>query len=173
MGGADFVQWHGYYEIVSRLAEIKHMAAELRQKHAGGPSRPDKPEPKKPATPKAEFASPRRQSELLAAGKGAVDHAPTASHRPRRLLDPLALAELFLLGNISFPCGGRGDCPFGRLPLRIRRSGCRWPFRCWPRRCCLAAAILAGGVRPPLPPWANHPGRAVGVRRCDCLGRSA
>ena len=58
MGGADFVQWHGYYEIVSRLAEIKHMAEELRQKHAGGPSRPDKPEPKKPATPKAETTAP-------------------------------------------------------------------------------------------------------------------
>jgi hypothetical protein len=31
MGGADFVQWHGYYEIVSRLAEIKRAAEELRR----------------------------------------------------------------------------------------------------------------------------------------------
>jgi hypothetical protein len=30
MGGADFVQWHGYYEIVSKLAELKQRAAELR-----------------------------------------------------------------------------------------------------------------------------------------------
>jgi len=32
MGGADFVQWHGYYAIVSKLAELKKAAAELRQK---------------------------------------------------------------------------------------------------------------------------------------------
>jgi hypothetical protein len=30
MGGADFVQWHGFYELVNKLAEIKHQAAELR-----------------------------------------------------------------------------------------------------------------------------------------------
>ncbi len=32
MGGADFVQWHGSYEVVSKLAELKKAAAELRQK---------------------------------------------------------------------------------------------------------------------------------------------
>ena len=31
MGGADFVQWHGYYEIVSKLAELKKSAADLRK----------------------------------------------------------------------------------------------------------------------------------------------
>jgi hypothetical protein len=31
MGGADFVQWHGYYEVVSKLAELKKSAAELRR----------------------------------------------------------------------------------------------------------------------------------------------
>ncbi len=30
MGGADFVQWHGFYEVVSKLAELKSMAAEIR-----------------------------------------------------------------------------------------------------------------------------------------------
>jgi hypothetical protein len=30
MGGADFVQWHGFYELVARTAEMKHQAAELR-----------------------------------------------------------------------------------------------------------------------------------------------
>jgi hypothetical protein len=29
MGGADFVQWHGNYELVSKLSELKHAAAEL------------------------------------------------------------------------------------------------------------------------------------------------
>jgi hypothetical protein len=31
MGGADFVQWHGYYELVSKLAELKKSAAEIRK----------------------------------------------------------------------------------------------------------------------------------------------
>ena len=30
MGGADFVQWHGYYEIVSKMAELKKAAEEIR-----------------------------------------------------------------------------------------------------------------------------------------------
>jgi hydroxylamine dehydrogenase len=30
MGGADFVQWHGYYELVNKTAEIRRMAEELR-----------------------------------------------------------------------------------------------------------------------------------------------
>lgn len=34
MGGADFVQWHGFYELVSKLTEIKHAAKELREKKA-------------------------------------------------------------------------------------------------------------------------------------------
>ena len=33
MGGADFVQWHGYYEMVNKIAEIKQIADELRQQH--------------------------------------------------------------------------------------------------------------------------------------------
>lgn len=32
MGGADFVQWHGFYELTSKLTEIKHSAKELRDK---------------------------------------------------------------------------------------------------------------------------------------------
>ena len=30
MGGADFVQWHGFYEINVKLAELKKQAEELR-----------------------------------------------------------------------------------------------------------------------------------------------
>ena len=30
MGGADFVQWHGNYELVSKLTELKKAAAELK-----------------------------------------------------------------------------------------------------------------------------------------------
>ena len=30
MGGADFVQWHGNYELLKMLTDMKHMAAELR-----------------------------------------------------------------------------------------------------------------------------------------------
>ena len=32
MGGADFVQWHGFYEIKAKLAELKRQADELRTK---------------------------------------------------------------------------------------------------------------------------------------------
>ena len=34
MGGADFVQWHGNYELLLKATEIKHIAAELRGHHA-------------------------------------------------------------------------------------------------------------------------------------------
>ena len=30
MGGADFVQWHGFYEINVKLVELKKQAEELR-----------------------------------------------------------------------------------------------------------------------------------------------
>ena len=33
MGGADFVQWHGNYELLLKLVEMKEMAAELRANH--------------------------------------------------------------------------------------------------------------------------------------------
>ncbi|HSU66338.1 MAG TPA: multiheme c-type cytochrome [Tepidisphaeraceae bacterium] len=33
MGGADFVQWHGYYEMVNHMVEVKHLAQDLREKH--------------------------------------------------------------------------------------------------------------------------------------------
>ena len=33
MGGADFVQWHGFYELAAKMAEIKGLAAELRKEH--------------------------------------------------------------------------------------------------------------------------------------------
>ena len=35
MGGADFVQWHGSYELLAKLVELKAVAAELREKHEG------------------------------------------------------------------------------------------------------------------------------------------
>ncbi|MGM0575374.1 MAG: ammonia-forming cytochrome c nitrite reductase subunit c552 [Myxococcota bacterium] len=36
MGGADFVQWHGNYELLLLKVEIEHMAEELRAGHGGG-----------------------------------------------------------------------------------------------------------------------------------------
>jgi hydroxylamine dehydrogenase len=38
MGGADFVQWHGYYELVSKLAELKKGAADLRKEGNSTPA---------------------------------------------------------------------------------------------------------------------------------------
>jgi len=34
MGGADFVQWHGNYEMLSKTVELQHDADELRREHA-------------------------------------------------------------------------------------------------------------------------------------------
>ena len=34
MGGADFVQWHGNYELFAKTVELKHQANELRREHA-------------------------------------------------------------------------------------------------------------------------------------------
>jgi hypothetical protein len=35
MGGADFVQWHGNYPILSKTVELKSLADELRKGHSG------------------------------------------------------------------------------------------------------------------------------------------
>lgn len=37
MGGADFVQWHGNYELEAKEAEMREMAEEIRRAH-GGPA---------------------------------------------------------------------------------------------------------------------------------------
>ena len=42
MGGADFVQWHGYYEIVARLAEIKRPGGRARPATCHGPHEPQR-----------------------------------------------------------------------------------------------------------------------------------
>jgi hydroxylamine dehydrogenase len=34
MGGADFVQWHGNYELFLKTIELKHEADQLRREHA-------------------------------------------------------------------------------------------------------------------------------------------
>jgi hydroxylamine dehydrogenase len=34
MGGADFVQWHGNYELLSKTVELQHEADQLRREHA-------------------------------------------------------------------------------------------------------------------------------------------
>ena len=34
MGGADFVQWHGNYELLLKLTELEDMAADLRDARA-------------------------------------------------------------------------------------------------------------------------------------------
>jgi hypothetical protein len=86
MGGADFVQWHGYYELVSKLTELKHASAELKAKgqpeasdasgaFAGGGAEAAKAAAA-PAGEKATFdreatASPKAPSGYPEADKGA------------------------------------------------------------------------------------------------------
>ncbi|MFO0957319.1 MAG: multiheme c-type cytochrome [Isosphaeraceae bacterium] len=38
MGGADFVQWHGYYIVVSKLTELRKAAADLRREKGAAPA---------------------------------------------------------------------------------------------------------------------------------------
>jgi hypothetical protein len=47
MGGADFVQWHGFYELVHKLSNIRAHADELRAKKTASAV------PTTPATPNA------------------------------------------------------------------------------------------------------------------------
>jgi len=36
MGGADFVQWHGFYDVYNKMRELDRMAAELRKEKGHG-----------------------------------------------------------------------------------------------------------------------------------------
>jgi hypothetical protein len=68
MGGADFVQWHGTYEVVQKLQELKSLAEEIEHRAATSTAKPEAETkkdaaaaisaPKPPATTEAE-ASPR------------------------------------------------------------------------------------------------------------------
>ena len=53
MGGADFVQWHGNYELVKMLTELKEMAREIRAKH-GKPAATQSTAATQPAAPQAQ-----------------------------------------------------------------------------------------------------------------------
>lgn len=55
MGGADFVQWHGYYEVVAKLTELKKQAEELKAGRAGAAGASASPAPE--AGPHAAQAS--------------------------------------------------------------------------------------------------------------------
>lgn len=55
MGGADFVQWHGFYELQNKLTEIRRQAEELRQAKAAHTATPPAP-PDAPVAPAAEPA---------------------------------------------------------------------------------------------------------------------
>jgi hypothetical protein len=80
------------------------------------------------------------------------------------LADPLALAELFLVANISFLAV---DVAIAHEADAFA-SPAEWVpvvFSPLAAATLLAAAVLAGGIRPPLPPRTQDPGRAVGARQ--------
>jgi hypothetical protein len=58
MGGADFVQWHGYYEIVSKLTELKSQAEELRREPKPAESAGAQAAPREPAPAQAPSPAP-------------------------------------------------------------------------------------------------------------------
>jgi hypothetical protein len=78
--------------------------------------------------------------------------------------DPLAIAELFLVANISFLTV---DVAIAHSANDFARPA-EWApvaFSLLAAVALLAAAALAGSICPPLPPRAKHPRRAVGTRR--------
>jgi len=80
------------------------------------------------------------------------------------LVDPLALAELFLLANISFLAV---DVAVAHSTDAFEQRA-EWvpvAFSLLAAVTLLIATILAGSLRPPLSPWANHPNRAIGRRQ--------
>jgi hypothetical protein len=80
------------------------------------------------------------------------------------LLDPLALAELFLLGNISFLAV---DVSIAHAVNSFVRP-VEWvpvAFSLLAAVALFAAALLAGSFRPPLSPWLTDPRRAAGLCR--------
>ena len=136
MGGADFVQWHGFYEIVAKLAEIKRSAAELRDGRSHG-------------------AASRCGSEAMNRLIRSIRNV---------LLDPLTLAELFLLSNVAFLT----------VNVYVAHSvnGFAAPAESAPVAFSTCASLLlvlamliGGSVQPPLPPRSEHPRRAAGTRR--------
>ena len=79
------------------------------------------------------------------------------------LADPLALAELFLLANISFLAV---DVAIAHSTDAFEQRA-EWvpvAFSLLAAATLLVAMVLAGSVRPPLPPWANHCDRVIGAR---------
>ncbi|MGO8749302.1 MAG: hypothetical protein ACLQNE_25355 [Thermoguttaceae bacterium] len=85
------------------------------------------------------------------------------------LTDPLALAELFLLANISFLAV---DVAIAHSTDAFEQRAEWVPvvFSLLAAAALLAAAILAGSVRPRLPPWANHSDGVLGARRWIAWG---
>jgi hypothetical protein len=80
------------------------------------------------------------------------------------LTDPLALAELFLVANLSFLAV---DVAIAHS-VNAFANPAEWApvaFSLLAAVTLLAAATLAGGVRPPLPPRTKDPDRAIGTRR--------
>jgi hypothetical protein len=76
MGGADFVQWHGYYEIVAKLAELKHDAEEIRARNKAESVA-------SPAPAQAIDAPPAPKGEAEPAAPAAKPETPTADGAAR------------------------------------------------------------------------------------------
>lgn len=99
MGGADFVQWHGYYEIVSKLTELKKSAEEIREK-AG-----KTPEESARAAEAAQAAAEAAVEAAEAAAKAAGEAAGKAAEAARGADLP---ADVFTPGANDQP-GGAAD----------------------------------------------------------------
>ena len=165
MGGADFVQWHGNYELLARLVELRAQAEELRR---GQP----------PARPAADVAAAALAPARAAPARGAVRrprtwrswwldivlaHAVNAFGHPAEWIPlvfcvagALALAVALVLGRRD-PAWRAGRGLAGGVG---RGSWWGWPGSCGTWRAGSSRSARCGpwSTRPPSPPRWPSPG---------------
>ena len=146
MGGADFVQWHGYYEIVSKLAELKKSAADLR--------REEKPAGRQGSQPAPESG-----------GRGPCIRLLRGDQWWAR---PLLWVEWFLVANVAFLAV---DIYSGARGQRLRATGPNGSRSAFSMAgtLLLLGAMAIGGALPAIPgapvsrPRCKQAARAIGL----------
>ena len=156
MGGADFVQWHGYYEIVSKLTELKKSAEDLRgQADRQGRRRRSRDEPPQPEAGVMPLFKVRNGGPTRCSGSSC---SPSATSGSWRWTSP---------------------SPTRSTASPTRPSGSRWLLACGPALLLIALADrrAVAGPSPTLargrPPRRQRLARWIGVLVAPARSASA
>ena len=191
MGGADFVQWHGAYQLNAKLTELKAAAAEIDARGAEG----DRPEARRP--PHADGSGSGVASPARGLGRALRDRklrVPRGRHRPGAFRQRVRAR-----GRSGFPsssrsprrsCSRSASCPrCARGPVGSAWSSARVRGASASRGCSGTSTVISSASRrlknlvyaaPFAAPLAYTGlgllvllGRLVdsGVRGLGCLGR--